>query len=486
MVFMVSRMRARMVLSVLLAAVVGAAVLGVLVTAWTGRAGAHGDTRRQGEVITLTGSALTPLIGAKPEELWVYMLHDGEWVRIPAQLDEVSAAGAFVATEDGKLDANDVVAFPADDYAGAQRPADSWPEALEAAYPEVEVKVTDPLDADLAAYFYVFRSVAGPTASLAPLVTYDAAKQEVHARSYTLGYANPDTDQYIGLKRLSMYKGTTNLLDRLKIRAKLNYMGMENQIDEENIVPLLRLLGGGSGMSLGVKPVKVGPVRIILDATGTATADPDRATLLSGLGNLTGIPGGGSLPVSDVRISLDFSAEAVPAKYWDANMAKTVPVDGEEDNVPASPIPAWREIEFTEGRAVLVADRPVVTSTAKVYYKDNANTDVGGSTDTGDKKSYGDNGVMASTLEELNSAGFPGEMVVLPVGRSVTAAQIAENMAKPLVVTTKAGSLPAPRTPSVPTPTAHPTAHPTAAPTARPTVIAGHGHIYLPALKRQQ
>jgi hypothetical protein len=84
--------------------------------------------------------------------------------------------------------------------------------------------------------------------------------------------------------------------------------------------------------------------------------------------------------------------------------------------------------------------------------------------DTGDRMSYGDQGAAATKLEDLVAAGFPGELVVLPSGGSMTAARLARNLANPLTVTLSVG--PQPPTPTAGSPTVPP---PTRTPTQPPT-----------------
>jgi hypothetical protein len=378
-----------------------------------------------------------------------------------------------------------VLVFPFDDF-GTQRAPSSWPAGLDKSYPDVEVKVTDPLDTDAVGYFYVFRSGNGPDDALTPLVRYDAVNRQVKSRSYTLGFANPDDDGYVGLKSLSLYRSEVNLLDRLKFRAKISGLGSDLAVTEEDLVGLASGMGA---QGLDVQPVISGPVRIVFDAAGRSTAYAERVTLFPGLGNL---PQGGQLPIqiTDLRVSIDFSKAAVPATYNDANLKEPVNIDGKPDQVPEQPLPKWREITFIDGRAVLLADNPADAAAAKVYYKDDAAPDA---KDTGDRSSYGDTGVTASTLTDFQASGFPGEMVVLPVGRNVTAAQLAANRKAALVVTTTIGPGPTPGGPS-PTPRAEVTraASPTAASTAPATATpaatpkpAG-ARIHLPLLRRGQ
>jgi hypothetical protein len=85
--------------------------------------------------------------------------------------------------------------------------------------------------------------------------------------------------------------------------------------------------------------------------------------------------------------------------------------------------------------------------------------------------SYGDHGVFGDKLTDTVAAGFPGELVVLPPGGSVTAAKLAQNRANPLEIAVSVGPLPPTATagpPTVPPPTRTPTEPPTRFPVFLP------------------
>jgi hypothetical protein len=148
------------------------------------------------------------------------------------------------------------------------------------------------------------------------------------------------------------------------------------------------------------------------------------------------------LELHGMRVSLDFAADLGEASYKDANVPAGVPVDGRPDAVPAAPLPAWRELGVEEGRAVLLR-RPGSREPggATVYYKDDRAMDPD---DTGDMMSFGDTGVVTARVDDFAAAGFPGTLVVLPPGGAVSAAELAENAACPLVVAVTGRPAPTP------------------------------------------
>jgi hypothetical protein len=435
---------------------------------------AHGSPRRYAEAIVVSGADLAPLAGAPAAELKVYLCHHMAWQPVLAQLDERDAASDFVAQEDGALDENDELAFLLGE-AGEQRQGDDRPPGVSGDHPAVEVLVTDPLDDEFKAYFYVFWTSGGQAPAETSVISYDTQAAEIRSRAYTLGLARPMADGFVGYRRLSLYTDTDNLLDRLKIRATISTLIGEQTLTEEALASILPALGDTS-----IAPVITGPVRLVLDAAGERLAYPERVTLAVRLPANPTLPGGIPIEVKDVRVSLDFSPAAVPAQYMDANTAAGVPIDGQADAVAERPIPAWREIELEAGRAVLLSDVEAGAAGATVYYKDNSTADP---EDTGDGLSYGDNGVAAANLEDFTASGFPGELVVLPVGRQLTAQQLSENLANPLVVTVTSGPAAPTATPGAATPTGMPV-EPT--PTVRPTAGVDRHPIFVPLALRGQ
>jgi hypothetical protein len=460
-------MRTRRRLAVIVA--VGAVLLAV---ADLGRARAHGVATRVAEPITLSGADLAPFHGATEDTLWVYAWDEGAWVLVPSQLDERDAQGQIVAHEDGQLDANDTLVFMSD-VLGQQRSAADWPPDVSRAHPPIELEVKDPLEADFDGYVYVFWSDQAPYPSVPQHVQYDAAHRELHSDYYTLGFADPadPVNPFVGLRRLSLYGGSRNLIDRLKIRADVTYLTVRSTVDEESLAAL-------GGALFDPQPVKTGRVRVVLDAQGTGMAYAQRVDLFRGLDAIGQVqPPIGTFELHGLRVSLDMAAGLGDATYRDANLPGGVAIDGKPDVVPSGPLPAWRELDFEEGVAVLLKDASAVPSAATVYYKDDATVDAA---DTGDKKSFGDNGVAAATLNDFNHAGFPGQLVVLPVGGHISAAQLADNAAHPLTYTLRVGELPPTATPGGDTATPPPTRTATAPPTVPPKPAA----VYLPVAWR--
>jgi hypothetical protein len=128
---------------------------------------------------------------------------------------------------------------------------------------------------------------------------------------------------------------------------------------------------------------------------------------------------------------LDFSPNAAGATYRAENVPDGVPIDGQPDSFLQLVFPMWREVIFEEGRVVLLAQNRPTPVLVRTYYKDDAAPD---EADTGDKMSYGDNGVVSNTVDGLGDVGFLGQMVALHPDSEVTAEDLAEQLANPIVI----------------------------------------------------
>jgi hypothetical protein len=444
---------------------------------WT--AGAHGSTTRYADPIVIAGDDLVGLEGAPLGELSVWQLHHDSWQRVLAQVDERDATGLYAATEDRVLDANDELVFVLGDL-GEEAAEDAWPPDLNRAGPRLEAKITDPLDAEFVSYYYIFASGQAAGEPLQPVVAWDAAVREVRTAEYIMGPAAQETDGFFGIKRLSLYSDPTDLVDRLKLRGTLSALGFELPVNEETINGALALVGA----DLSFAPVIFGPVRVVLSANG-GFAYANRFALFGGFGALDNLPGGAAgFDIKDGRLSLDFSPEAKSAIYTDPNVPAGVPIDSQPDKVPDAPVPAWRQIDFTAGRLVVLSNSLAADAKARGYYRDDSSPADG---DTGDQQSWGEHGVSAPDLQSLVATGFAREAVVLPAGRDVSSDQLAKNLAAPLeaVVTSLGGALPtvtrAATSPATATHTPTRTRTPEATPTGGPSLLYD---IYLPYLVR--
>lgn len=375
---------------------------------------------RRTEPVLLSGDQLSAFLGAPTSALQVCRWSGSDWELVPAQADERNAAGRFVATEDGKLDGNDALVFMAASL-GVAAPLDSWPPDLGREHAQLEVAVADPLNPEYRGFAYVFWSDQRGPGDPAPLVQFDTATFEIRTPTYRMALAGGG-DGFIGIKALSV-SGSPDLVDRLKMRVSVSLFGLPVNYTEETIGAILT--------PPRREPLLSGPVRLVFDASGTDVAYVERVSLFGSLGR--GL-GAGLVEVTSARLSLDLDPAALPATYFDPNVPYGVPIDGRPDAVPASPIPSWHEIRFTgpAGRFFTVGAPAPPDSSLRLYYKDDATVD---SRDTGDKLSYGDVGVSATSG---NAAGGPAPvMIFLPPGDETTGEALAAAFQQPLVATVR-------------------------------------------------
>jgi hypothetical protein len=436
-------------------------------------ASAHGAPGRYNEPIVLTGDALADFAGAPPEQLWAYAYDHGDWERVPIQMDERNARGLIVASEDRMLDGNDEVVFTSE-LMGTRRGADDWPPGIGREHAAAEVRITDPLDTDWEAYVYLFWSPTGPENALVPAVTWDPGAHVLTSAAYSLGFADSSVDGFNGIKSLRLFTGAPDILDRLKIRLDVTFIGMQTMYTEESDVVDLA----------PPEAVTAGPVRVVLDSAGTMAAYGRRVRLGSGLGDFDpSFPG--LLTVNSAMVALDFLPSAGAGTYRDANTQGGVPIDGVADTVASSPWSPWRSVEFVDGRLVMLNQ---ATAGAENAYADG--TFAG---DTGDMIAHGQTGAQASDLDGLLAASFPGEMVMVGPGQDFAGATLYEQGLQPLdaevffaVVPTATGPTPTPSPTESETPvTPTSTLAPSATPTGDATTVVG-ARLFLPRVLRQR
>jgi hypothetical protein len=329
---------------------------------------------RDFEPVIITGTVASALAGSPIDELFVYTYRGGVWEQIPAQVDEVTATGAYTTTEDGLLDANDEIVFMAmdlgDQAVGIVPTADGQP--ISALWYEIEV--TDLISPILRSRsgqarkgwaYLVHSSVLTPTFT-ADYVSFDPIQLRINGLNYHLGFA-PSRPW---LEYLSFGDSETDILDRTpKLRLCLGevcWFTEDNTPDVEDDV------------------IRDGPVRAIM-RSGRARAYGTMATWT--------IPVPLILFANRVRFSTDFNSAATGATFYNAVVPNGVTVDGIPDDVPATPPSPWAQLSTSMGTIIQVADNSPIGGTQINYYMDDATTDPA---DTGDMKHYADTGISAT------------------------------------------------------------------------------------------
>jgi len=343
------------------------ALVGIFV-ALTGLVTADNDSasvktlNRDLEPVIVTGAAINAFAGVPVGQLFVYAYTDGIWTQIPAQVDEVTATGAYTDTEDSLLDANDEVVFMAVDM-GDQAPAD--PHSTEG-FPIVarwyEIEVTDPISPTHKGWAYLVRSTVLTPTFAADYVSFDSFLHRINGVTYHLGYATPRP----WMDYLTLGDGMVDILDRAP-KSRLCF----------GIVCLPESLSPNLQDDL----IKDGPVRLIV-RNGRVLAHGAMASWT--------IPVPDTGGASSMRFSVDFSPAASGATYYNAVVPAGVTVDGITDTVAAEPLSLWWQFSTSDGAMIQVADTTSMGGTQYNYYVDNSELDW---LDTGDRLHYGDTGV---------------------------------------------------------------------------------------------
>jgi hypothetical protein len=271
--------------------------------------------------------------------------------------------------------------------------------------------------------------------------------QTLSTLSYTLGF---QPDAFVGIADLAFTAGGEDVLDRQKLRGQVTgYLGsvpvFTERFDEEtirNFVPIPPTV---------TLPI-AGPVRAIGGDTSRnfafygARADTSLELDLS-----TVVSGGITIRVDYTRISFDLNEPSAsglgPVTYRDSN-GTAAAIDGNQDYVAPSPLATWSEIAGTTGGWVSTQAISLANGTASNYYRDDATVNPN---DTGDGRSYGDNGTTIVNPDGL--VAITQRLYFLPPTAGNVGATYVSWAANPLVPSVSSGLYMAPPTDFVYLPT---------------------------------
>lgn len=365
--------------------------------------------------------------GAPVDEVFVYTYSAGDgWKQIVHQVDERNAVGAYVASEDGVMDANDEVVFMSGDLGSMATPATWITKTVTSVDPTTiyEVAVTNPLNPAEKGYAYLVRSsTLAPDGSLTPYMQgFNEADQVITAQNYVIGWA----EDFGGLDYLALFGGP-DILDRTKLRAEISAFGQTQTLTEDAI--------DTQDVSLD----KAGPVRVIVHVV---PSDPRLENVISTTTlayasyietitriDASAVPSAATL--KSVRLSTDLLPSASGAIYYDENTAAGVTIDGSPDNVAATPFAdGWRQVSLDSGATVQVFSIEGDLQAGKQhFYQDDTSPD----NDTGDGMAYGDSGLLLTNPQggvfAINSAQY-----FLPNKQGNVGAVWSGNSQQPLVV----------------------------------------------------
>jgi hypothetical protein len=376
-----------------------------------GRASADGVTprsiTRDLEPVVVRGADLPFLQSSPADSLFVYAFHGGSWKQIPFQVDLV-VSGVYTSTVDGSLGPTDEIVFMASDLGDNPSPVQITV-SLPISPTWYQIEVTDSLSPTLKGWAYIVRSSGLTKTFTQTYAVFDALSTQITTTDYALGFALT----HPGFDYLALNGSKVDILDRTKIRVHTPL----GTFTEEDIAPA----------PIGL--TKNGPVRVIIGGGGIIGY---RSVLHTSVGySLSSL-------VTAARFSTDFSVNAVPSTFYNANTPAGAPIDGSPDLVGVTPLSPWWEVAGLTGTVVQVADASLVGGTQTNYYKDDETIDP---FDTGDGKSYGDTGIRVDSPNL--TVVYQSALIMLPPAQPSLGAMYAAYLAHPLQITAVAqGELP--------------------------------------------
>ena len=381
-----------------------------------------GNLNRPYEPVILTGKEFPDFSNntATLLQLFLYKYSGNTWTQIPFQFDEVEpdsltpANPTYFRRGDGKLDDQDELVFMTRD-AGDKAPTNAWindPSALTSQ--RYEIELTDPVNANKG-YVYLFRST---TLSVAPTVkdyvTYVAppatgsGKDVIRGQSYEESHLDNGLNNSL-LVPVSENGSGTNFLDRLKLRFQIN-VGIPLTFTEDNFILLgLTIRDGRTRL--------IRELRERISLFGTNIDFPilvryyGYSTVLGTTLNLTSLPS--TVRVTLLRQSVDFAATVNGAKWYNQNVTTAITINGTAGNlnatqgaVVAEPNLNWYMMSSAHGSYLNIFSLPSnLGTTRRFYFHDAASGSNDGTDDSGDNKSYGDSGFLA-TASEITKATY--------------------------------------------------------------------------------
>ncbi|HNB51442.1 MAG TPA: hypothetical protein PK530_05845, partial [Anaerolineales bacterium] len=341
--------------------------------------------------VVFPGSQLPELLGTATDEIFVYAFTGGVPAQIPFQIDEQNADGMFVPNGDGLFGETEELIFMASD-GGEYEPNPLLPTSGGDIYPTFIVTLSDPLSSEQA-WAYIYTSPDLTPTFAEDYVSYDPGTDRITSPGiYSTGFnATHSFRDYLTLG------GGADILDRDKIRLEgyvilptLGFQLTENDVTKDGV----HVIDGP------VRVTRVASSTIVISGTpitGTGTTYFYGPLIIQPV-SLTTPPS--PVVVEYLRNSTDFNANATGMTYYDPNNPAGKTIDGTPDTLTITPAAEWQQISSADGTMITMVDLPDALNGMSTYYKDNSTTDP---EDTGDQKSYGDNGFQVSNPPQNQS-----------------------------------------------------------------------------------
>jgi hypothetical protein len=338
-----------------------------------------------------------------------FQADQNSWTLVPFQVDEVDSEGKYNKEKDGIIDTNDELLIMPEDLGDRAAVGDWLNDAGTRKEQRIELAFIDAQTIDKKGWLYLYRNVSSDQVPIgfhsyvsAPTGT---AADTAKTFSYTIGH---NRDGWIDFVSFPVAP-KKNMVDRLKLRFAGETMtaGLGKYVCSEDT-----LNNGSSSYHPGLvrafhdqrtlftipklwpKPINADyqleyyPYSFRIGVSGIKV-DP----LLLALAGL-----------KSIRQSLDLSAQAAGGKFYSPSNLEGVAIDGSTDNVATAISQTsgaqWLLASGPWGTVLMILELPQINkSITKVYYRDDqAGGTADGSSDTGDKASYGDMGLWVYTL----------------------------------------------------------------------------------------
>ncbi len=354
--------------------------------------------------IVVAAGKLDPLKDDSIKVFTAYCYIEGNFRPSLFQIDEVDSKGFFLREQDQTADSNDQVVFMPNGT-GDRAPTDQWVEG--SGDVRLELEVTDSLATPPAkGWLYLFRHVPNPP-NLPPHVRYVRGPETVGSDIvFATSYVDSHSTEgwFVHTRIRPPYGDGQNILDRQKVRVggRHNLFGSVTLNEETDVRYRSIRHGGGPVRVLREYGVKITFLGFLIDSTASFTTQYFPFSTVFGAQNVT-IPAVTGLTVNLIRLSSDLNDRAIGMKFFNAFNSNGITVDGAADspvNTITNPPDGvnWLMLTGNPGTIVTLMNIPLIGETRGLYYKDSLTPD---NNDTGDKKSYGDSGILVTSTTNI-------------------------------------------------------------------------------------
>jgi len=403
------------------------------------------DEFRNKEAVVINGGYIPAFQTVPVSQIFLYSFSkaDQQWRQITFQIDQLDGdEGYFAADYNDVIDGVDEIVFMAGD-AGDTARAYQWIDDSDSRrYARYQIQVANPDDSQNFKYVYVYRSTTlVPDPNLPVYMQYvpsaGTATDTIHAAGYTEGHSPRDGSGKGGgvsnTWKIPISAGGNGLdfLDRQKARVNGNYYTIYPfQMAEPDLI------------DKGIK-YKTGPVRTIRDIVYEAEFQGVAITVgtfktrfypyhVVGLGTnktLTSEYG-----ISLVRQSFDLNVNADGMLFNNPNNVDVViDGDGGVSSKVIYPLPDlnWYLCSGNAGSFVMINEfTPPSGAAYTLYYYDNENANgktADNTSDTGDRKSYGDTGILFTGSKIEGGFSLPYTAYFLPKNQPRATGEVIAN-----------------------------------------------------------